>query len=84
MFPYDLDGPETRLVIDWLMRRLTMDQRRTLMFAHPSIYNKLVGGEIMHVHQHNTGECTACHNSDKSRFFRDAAARVQAEDHLRP
>lgn len=38
---------ETQFLLDWFKYYMPMEQRQKLMLAHPMLYNKLVGSEIM-------------------------------------
>lgn len=56
----DLVPIEKDFVLRWFMYHMPFSQRQKLMTEHPAIYNKLVGDQIMHIHQYNTGECANC------------------------
>lgn len=42
---------EREVLIEWFMYTLPMDLRHRLMHEHPVLYNKLVGRDVMTVHQ---------------------------------
>jgi hypothetical protein len=66
---HELNPLERKFLLDWFVYVMPQEQRQRLMREHPILYNKLVGGEIMHVHQHNVGECNRCAESPNMQFF---------------